>query len=239
VPLPSEVPTIAHDLRRNVLGPRRAAAPLLDLAPLLRAARVRVERADLDVASGGCEALLVPRCGDRFAVIVDPTPRDGWGCRSSATRGEIARRRIRFRVMHELAHTLFYSRSGDTPWRHGPESMAEEQFCDQLAASLLLPEKALAACDTASRLVATQRRYDVSLEVAVRAWARVHSVDAALFFWTTEMRPEVQWATRSRARPIRDWLRELRQSDATLSALRGATAHVLRDRQQAVVLATA
>ena len=44
-------------------------------------------------------------------------------------------------------------------------------------------------------LVRLQQRYDVSLELAVRAWVHVQRRGAGLFYWSeSDPRPTLQWA---------------------------------------------
>jgi hypothetical protein len=170
-------------------------SPLLDIAAFARAAGVEVTNADLAAGIGGCEAVIAPRESGGFAVLVDPTPVGGWPELNAARRADLARRRFRFRAAHEVGHTLFYVRvSGRAPVRLSGSSSAEESFCDWFASSLLLPDVVLRRCPGLSQLLTVQRRYDVSLEVAARSWARVHCKEAALFFWTeSSRRVEVQW----------------------------------------------
>lgn len=195
VPNPTEAGTLAASVRRLVLGTRDVSAPILDLAPFLAAAGVAAEVRDLGASAGGCEAVVAPHDHDGFVVLVDPTPASGWAEGSEATRTALKRRRVRFRIAHELAHTLFYARTpGGRPRRFQGRSAAEELFCDRFAASLLLPDAATSSCMSAKELVALHRRYDVSLEVAVRAWTDVHERATALLYWReTRANARLQW----------------------------------------------
>jgi hypothetical protein len=156
--------------------------------------------ADLGAARGGLEGMLVPLEHDRFRIAVDPTPRGGWGNRDSVERRSVAQRRWRFRVAHEIGHTLFYSRSvGTRPRRLSPcGSAAEETFCDEFAGALLVPRLAGA---TAAEIVAAAQERDVSLEVAVRvAAAAAPRRQLALWHWSDGPSDvgggaAIQWAT--------------------------------------------
>jgi hypothetical protein len=123
---------------------------------------------------------------------------------------DLLRQRIRFRVAHELGHTLMYVREpARTPWRRASSTASEEAFCDRFASFLLVPGTVLKRCRTLAKLAEVSRRYDVSLEVVVRAWAEVHRADAALFYWTAEKRrPSVQWSN-CRTRRLRAWRAQL------------------------------
>ncbi len=91
--------------------------------------RIRVER--LGARTGGQQAALLPRWAGGFTLLVDPdlTPAE------RSANAETAEA-MRFRVAHELAHTLFYSETAP-PRRAIPASRAEEDFCDAFARALL------------------------------------------------------------------------------------------------------
>ena len=89
----------------------------------------------LGAATGGLQALLVPRLGGGFSVIVDPdlTPDErASGADPLQVRAD--------RIAHEVAHALLY-RPGEPPLRCLPPSAAEEVFCDELASRLSASEK--------------------------------------------------------------------------------------------------
>lgn len=90
---------------------------------------VRVER--LGARDGGQQAALLPRWGGGFTILVDPdlTPAQ----RSDNPDPVIV---ARFRVGHELAHTLFYSETAP-PRRAVALSPQEEEFCDAFAWALV------------------------------------------------------------------------------------------------------
>jgi hypothetical protein len=74
------------------------------------------------VSSGHLEALLGAAAANRFIIEVEPEPPawQGQSQPSRAARREIASRRMRFRVMHEVAHAFFYDRSETVPRRLFP-----------------------------------------------------------------------------------------------------------------------
>jgi uncharacterized protein DUF955 len=149
---------------------------LPDLDGFCAGAGVAVAHRRLRAAVGGVEATLTPLDGNRFGVVVDPEPAGGWPRIDVLLRTDLARQRYRFRLAHELAHTLFYDRSGTRPRRRFPVTAAEEAFCDRYARALLLPDDALAnRIVTPAEVLRVQRQYDVSLELCVRAFAEVHS----------------------------------------------------------------
>lgn len=137
--------------------------------------------------TGSVEAELRPdRSRNRFAIRVDPRPKRGWRNTPESILPALARHRFRFRVCHELGHTFFYERqTGKGPRRKQPVGVEEEMWCDDFARSLLVPRQAAAAASVdADSPFALQAQFDVSLEVAARAFVRVHrKVDAAVWFW--------------------------------------------------------
>jgi hypothetical protein len=174
VPAAATAPLYAQQARRAI-GEHADAAPLPDLDGFCAAAGVAVARLPLRAAAGGIEATLTPLDGDRFGVVVDPEPAGGWQRIDVRLRADLARHRYRFRLAHELAHTLFYDRSGARPRRRFSVTAAEEAFCDRYARALLLPDDALAdRMVTPAEVLRVQREYDVSLELCVRAFADVH-----------------------------------------------------------------
>jgi hypothetical protein len=186
---------------------------------------------------GGVEAMLVPQPAGRFRIVVDPTPKRGWGGLSQNLRVAVARHRIRFRIAHELAHTLFYRGvgSGSEPGRiEQVGTLAEELFADRFAAALLvsLCRPSMKATD----VVASHRQYDVSLEVAARAYAAEDAADTVtLWHWTAKhASPSVQWSNGSRLQRGRP-----ASLDALLQTVKvrpGASVAVLPTRRQALVM---
>jgi Zn-dependent peptidase ImmA (M78 family) len=87
----------------------------------------------------------------------------------------LRRHRVRFRVAHELAHTLFYWRRGDRPQRHLLDSASQERFCDAFSRALLVPPAVVARMPVNARTIMDlQEIFDVSLEVAARSLATAH-----------------------------------------------------------------
>jgi hypothetical protein len=135
-----------------------------DFGPLL-AEVFEVEDVNLRAADGGCRALLQPVPGG-FRICVDASP----------LRGRQQERRRRFLVAHEVAHASFYDWSRPRPKRlAGAPSRGEERFCNEFAASLLIPPPAIVSSSpTPSSLFALAKHFDVSTEVAARALAACH-----------------------------------------------------------------
>ena len=238
-----EAGCLAATLRRNVLGGAHERDPIPDISAFAAAAGAAVVEADLGVTAGGCEALLVPLPDDRFRIAVDPRPRSGWNDRPSDARQTTQRQRLRFRVAHELAHTLFYSRApGAVPSRRPCCSTGEEAFCDRFAQALLLPDDVVATCSVFSELECVQASFDVSLEVAVRSYASVHRTEIALFYWAKEANPILQWANVADESRLLPWTAAIRSAirDTVATArLRSADALLLRERHQAVIFVRA
>jgi hypothetical protein len=171
VPSRSEAEDLAMEVRR-IWRAGAPDAPLRDLSGICRAGRFRVIERTLSAAAGGGEALLSPEPHNRFEIWVDPEPRGGWDRVPASRRPALRRHRIRFRVAHEIAHSFFYDRGSEAPVRLVPDSDAQEQFADNFARALLLPRVAIGDQPLMPKdVVRLQRRYDVSLEVAVRAVA--------------------------------------------------------------------
>jgi Zn-dependent peptidase ImmA (M78 family) len=150
---------------------------------------------------------------------------------------------MRFRVAHELGHTLFYERSpNQRPRRVRRGGSREEVFCDRFAQALLLPDDVLRRCGTAARLVRLQGEYDVSLEVAVRAYAELHEVEAALFYWAeSSSKPVIQWSNVRPLERIRSWGSAVGAAASNVRktlAVSSADAVLLRGRRQALLIAS-
>jgi hypothetical protein len=232
----------AHAVREAVFGTRRADAPLCDLSDAVHLARAEVVDRDLAAGGDGCQALLIPLRADRFRIVVDVTPRDGWAGVAASVRGEVADHRRRFRVGHELGHTFFYSRKPDAlPRRILEGSDREERFCDEFARALLLPTRVAKECRSLKGLVRVQARYAVSLELAARTLAETSSTELALFYWDAATgRPGVQWTNVTSAWRLARW------SEAMARAIKGggtrgvgsADTILLGSRNQAIVAAT-
>jgi hypothetical protein len=129
--------------------------------------------------------MLLPQPANRFRIWVDPTPPGGWARIDAAVRPILRRHRLRFRVAHEIAHSFFYQRGSGVPRRAVPDSPEQEDFADVFARALLVPAYAARATKpTVEDIVALHERYDVSLQVAVRAVAEINpGLSAALLYW--------------------------------------------------------
>jgi hypothetical protein len=207
------------------------------------AARVEFVRADLRTVRGGCEALLVPLPSGSFRIVVDPTPRNGWVETPVNQRAALARHRTRFRIAHELAHTFFYRRKGGRPTRTIPAgSAAEEEFADEFARRLLAPADADAV--QAGDILRAHAEWDVSLELAVRAFAGVTGArrEIVLWRWPTSGPVVTQWSNGARTQgvlglPARAGPAELREALLAASrALPGFSAVVADTRRQALAV---
>lgn len=187
----------AADLRRRAgLG---HSEPLVDLNPVLAAGNFKLARADLRAADGGLEAMMFPGSNGTLSIRVDPTPCGGWGSASDPLIGEISRQRERFRVAHEIGHALFYDTSSQRRRRLRRSSPGEEAFCDRFAAALLMPPLAVREMPVAAAsAIALQRRFQVSLEVALRALVSANpGAKAVLAYWREAECSDlsIQWGT--------------------------------------------
>jgi hypothetical protein len=196
-PRPARAAALANVVRRAVLGDDAAGARL-DERELCRRGGFLLEEARLHAAEGRLEALLFPHPGNRFRIIVDTEPVGGWSKVPSESREELRRHRLRFRVAHEVGHTLFYDRSGAQPRPLVATSPGQETFCDEFARALLVPVSYVAALPpTADAVIELHRRFDVSVELACRALAHAHrgrlrvvlAITGALDGW------RLQWAS--------------------------------------------
>lgn len=127
----------------------------------------------LDAQRGGHEALLVPKVEGGFDILVDPRPRHGRAVHDEVAHQRLSRRRVRFRIAHEIGHSFFYDRRCRPARRLLNHSDAEERFCDAFASALLVPPT------TVTRRAATPKtvsylssKLDVSVELAGRAVAK-------------------------------------------------------------------
>lgn len=173
------------------------------VADLAQRLGCRVHDKRLGAAAGRIEAKLTPR-GRGFEIEVDPTPVGGW---QDPECEAVARRRRRFRIAHELGHTLFYGEGPDgRRTRNTPISEKEERFCDAFAAALLLPRSAVAKCNpTAEQIFCLADSFDVSVELAARRMTEVHRCQTALWYWEAHRPAELyrQWS--SHAGSLQRW----------------------------------
>jgi len=223
------------------------------LDPLLTLGRFDLRCEPLGANGGGIEAALAPRAENRFALSVDTKPRDGWGSMTPSVRKELARHRLRFRVAHEIGHSFFYDRAGERPRRMVPNSEEQERWCDRFASALLVPPSVLARRSAIPQsLAALQGQFDVSLQVAVRAFARVHHERFVALLVARGRRPphiRVQWQKHHGAPAARWWAGETLQRAlsgarqcgafqlAGPAGGRDAAWYALRGRQQVIVVA--
>jgi hypothetical protein len=195
--VPSAAEAVEFAARARAEAGQRGATT--DLRLICAVARAQVQTARLGGAEGGQEAMLVPLPSNRFGVSVDPTPPGGWRRIPIHLRKELKRHRLRFRIGHELGHTLFYSRDGDEPQRHLFDSPSQEDFCDSFSRELLIPQQlARRAKPSPEGLLRLRKRCDVSLELAARAMSAVQpEVGIALWFDDPETGVILQWASDS------------------------------------------
>ena len=249
VPTSEQTAELAERVRRSLLGAHSWDMGPVDVDRTCGAGGFRLQERRLGGADGGLEALLLPRAG-HFDLVVDPEPRGGWAGVTPTLRGDLARHRLRFRAAHEWAHSFFYTRGSDGIVRQVPDSPAQERFCDEFAAALLVPPSAAAKLDASAVSVeALQRRFDVSLELAARAVAGAHPRQAFWLLVVPEHAPAfVQWRSRASYGCGVVSREALAAADAfdggSTKSRRGATSsralavHHLRARRQALVFCT-
>lgn len=174
-----------------------AVAP--DLREICKAARAQVRTARLGGAEGMRQAMLIPLDDDRFSIAVDPVPVGGWAAMPKQTQVSLRRQRLRFRIGHELAHTLTYWRLGGRPRRHLFDSPKQETFCDIFSSFLMIPPVAAVGTPvTVDGLLSLQRKYDVSLRVAAQVLADLHpSFTIALWYGDSKGGLRQQWSSRA------------------------------------------
>lgn len=164
------------------LGAGRVSQPV-DVDRIAQQLKCSVREANLST-SRRIEAELRPsRTNDAFTITVDPRPPAG---PDRAVSARLSRRRRRFRVAHEIGHSLFFERDrARAPRRRVPWREDEERFCDEFARSLLVPPEAAAAAPASPRsAIRLSDRFDVSLEVGVRALDTAHPASFwALLYW--------------------------------------------------------
>lgn len=231
VPLPSETGWLADEVRC-------AVSPSGNLDALCSAAAARVVERDLGAELGESQAALVPQSQGGFRIWVDPTPCGGWGSVDPTLRVSVRRHRLRFRVAHELAHTLFYRRTNGRPRRVLPGSPEEERFADDFARALLVPSSAAnRAVPTPPGLLNLQRACDVSIEVAARALHAAHARPVAVIHWLHGDRISVanarmQWGSAGVSLSRADLRRALRSAVGEVPGLAPPWAIFLPRRRQ-------
>lgn len=121
----------------------------------------RVEHRRLRAADGGLRACLIPSGRNQFSIFVDPSP-------MPTEQAESPLAVVAYRIAHELGHTLFYDR-GAPPRRLVPYQVAEESFCDDFAACLLVPPAIAVRAATPQRVCALASRYGAPQFAVARA----------------------------------------------------------------------
>jgi hypothetical protein len=195
LPRPSDAEALARSIREAVCGADAWDRGPLDMEATCELGPFTLAQRRLGAAAGGLEGLLIPR-GEEFELVVDSEPPGGWGCVSPGLRSALDRHRKRFRVAHEWAHSLFYARDPHRRLiRLVADSEAQEAFCDGFAAALLVPPSVVAEMPpTPASVLDLQKRFDVSLEVALRAVVANNPKVAAWLLVAPEGgRPFVQW----------------------------------------------
>lgn len=246
VPQPEEVARIAERARRSW---GVSSSSRLDIPRVCERLGIEVSVMAMDVPDGGAQGFLIPTTEGRFRIEVDPEPVGGWQSVTPKLRRTLARHRQRFLVAHELAHTLFYTVGSAAPERLVLDSEQQEAFCDDLARALLVPPPVADQTPfTPEGVIALQRRFDVSMEVALRSAVTTHNGNA----WLLLLRSDglrVQWTSEQRQITARalPGLRQLANAAArdgsAQTSLAGlpltARAQYLPEREQVIVTAGA
>lgn len=198
VPSLERAPFLATALRESWgVG---TSAPL-DPEEICRNLEIDLVERSLGASAGGAQGFLIPHHGGRFRIEVDPEPPCGWSRVAASAATPLRRHRMRFLTCHELAHTVFYDRSGNgAPTRLVGDSPEQETFCDELARALLVPRGAASELpsDTES-VIALQRRYDVSMELALRSVVAAHHGAVAWLLLQRDDGIRIQWTSAARA----------------------------------------
>ena len=245
VPELGEVPGIARTIRKawgatpaGRLDPERICAYL----------GIEVSVLSLGVPDGGAQGFLIPKATGRFRIEVDPEPRGGWQSVSAGLRRSLERHRKRFLITHELAHTLFYENGPKGPKRLLFDSPEQETFCDEMARALLVPDEIANELPfTPDGVLKIQRRFDVSMEIAMRslvaaahtepgiAWLLLQHPDETLIQWTSADRSLTSRALRTlRTLAVRA-SRNGRADASLISPNQHASALYLPRREQVIV----
>jgi Zn-dependent peptidase ImmA (M78 family) len=196
VPPSEEVTTVAEKARR-AWGVSPTSC--LDLPRLCERLGIEVSVLSMGVPEGGAQGFLIPTIEGRFRIEVDPEPASGWQSVAPGLQRTLARHRQRFLIAHELAHTLFYAGGPAGPQRLVLDSDQQETFCDDLARALLVPPAiARETPFTPDGVVELQRRFDVSMEVALRSAVTAHEGTTAWLLLIRRDELRVQWTTAER-----------------------------------------
>jgi hypothetical protein len=234
VPEATEIPAVAREARRAWgVG----ASSRFDVSRVCKRLGVDVSIVSLGVPEGGAQGFLLPRADGRFLIEVDPEPRSGWDAVSPHLRGSLKRHRERFLIAHELAHTLFYEDSPSGPQRMAFDSLRQEVFCDEMARALLVPpEVARTTPFTPEGVVKIQRRFDVSMELALRGIVSARNETGAA--WLLLRRGEetlIQWTSATRSLTSRA-LGSLRKLAARAAQDRRTVAGIIAPKRRAHAL---
>lgn len=199
LPAPSDASALARAARAAVLAATDVSAPLTNLSALLKRGRFRVRRESLGAADGTVQAWMVAAENDWFDIFIDTEPSGGWRRQHEPVREEMHRQRARFLIGHEVAHSFFFTRRpGQTPQRWAWDSDEQERFCDMFACALLLPPEVVAATEPrAEEVVRLHREYDVSVQLATRAFADIYRGHAFALLYDDEDDPRPlipQWS---------------------------------------------
>lgn len=215
VPPLSAASRIAETLRAEWRQPPDSR---LDLEGVLDGLGIELLLADLGGGAGGPQGLLTPLKYGGYRIEVDPTLPSAGVADDDPLQDEIRRHRTRFIIAHELAHTLFYWEGRNGPERLVHDSDEQEQFCDALASTLLVP----AASARGLRLhpdsvVSLHRSFDVSIEVAARALIEAHRKGVAWLMVVPDGQEEpwVQWGAERTRDTVSPWRLLTRLADRT------------------------
>jgi hypothetical protein len=154
---------LAADVRRAVFSGADADTITCDLDAICVAGGFRARIVRIPRAERRHEALLVPKNDGTFEILVDPLT-------ERPMRARTRRHRFRFRTAHEIAHSFFYDRRQSPPQRDLMPSDAEEKFCNEFAAALLVPPAGLMHLAVTPReILRLVEKYEVSAQVVARA----------------------------------------------------------------------
>ena len=172
---------LAHAVARAALGDNwESASGRCDLREICRQGGFNAQRLDRRFSTSSHDALLVPQQNGTFSILVDPLPKN-----EVTLADDLARHRNRFRIAHEIGHSFFYDRRVPPPLRLFPCSDKEEAFCDEFASALLVPRSIIRnITPSPANVFVIAQKYDVSVELAARAVAKVHpAISIAGLLW--------------------------------------------------------
>lgn len=194
LPDPNLLRSIAQKVRLAVMGDQDKR-DALDLDRLCELGGFRVEETFLHAPEGRLQALLFPGGANSFNVYVDARPPGGDQLIPAELAAELHAHRLRFRICHEVAHSFFFDRDGERPTAIVGTSAAQEEACDRFASELLIPrDRVRALAPDATSIVEIQRRFEVSLEAAARAFADVHRNAVVALYLDEPREARLQWS---------------------------------------------